>query len=453
MKKTTLRTLLLALLTTTLGWSQPVGSVIISGTVIDSASGNPLPNWEVYMADTSSYAAGMSMLTYTDINGNFSDTLDLYDSVGVVFAYADNNCNNTGASNVFVQSYSFGPNLPSTVSYTASFITCSTNSGGGGSGGGGSGGGTGQLVGSAIISGTVIDSASGNPLANWPVYITESVSAAAGLGMISVTDANGNYLDTLHLYDSSGVVIVFSDDTCSPSAITQPFFYNYSFGANSPSTFSLTASFNTCWYTGGGGGGSGGGGVNCKAEFEIDTSLTGSGQIVLYNTSKVNSNSVLNSPFVMYEWFWGNGASSLGSLPSYQYTTSGPIDICLEQSVFDSQGNLLCSDLFCDSLYIDTAGNVSFKGVNVSVNVFAPGQMSTLEETQVDFEVFPNPTSNIVNIEPLMEGSFQLFNELGQMLDEGAIQSTYDLTNYESGVYILLLQTAKESRHIKLIKQ
>jgi len=281
------------------------------------------------MADTASYAAGMSMLTYTDINGNFSDTLDLYDSAGVVFAYADNNCNNTGASNVFVQSYSFGPNLPSTVSCTASFITCSSNSG----------------------------------------------------------------------------------------------------------------------------GGSGSGGVNCKAEFEIDTSLTGSGQIVLYNTSKVNSNSVLNSPFVMYEWFWGNGASSLGSLPSYQYTTSGPIDICLEQSVFDSQGNLLCSDLFCDSLYIDTAGNVSFKGVNVSVNVFAPGQMSTLEETQVDFEVFPNPTSNIVNIEPLMEGSFQLFNELGQMLDEGAIQSTYDLTNYENGVYILLLQTAKESRHIKLIKQ
>ena len=184
--------------------------------------------------------------------------------------------------------------------------------------------------------------------------------------------------------------------------------------------FSLTASFNTCWYTGG--GGSGGGGVNCKAEFEIDTSLTGSGQIVLYNTSKVNSNSVLNSPFVIYEWFWGNGASSLGPLPSYQYTTSGPIDICLEQSVFDSQGNLLCSDLFCDSLYIDTAGNVGFKGVNVSVNVFEPGQMSTLEETQVDFEVFTDPTSNIVNIEPLMEGRFQLFNELGQMLDEGAIQ-------------------------------
>ena len=48
----------------------------------------------------------------------------------------------------------------------------------------------------------MIDSASVNPLANWPVYITESVSAAAGLGMISVTDANGNYLDTLHLYDS-----------------------------------------------------------------------------------------------------------------------------------------------------------------------------------------------------------------------------------------------------------
>ena len=87
------------------------------------------------MADTASYANGMSMLTYTDINGNFSDTLDLYDSVGVVFAYADNNCNNTGASNVFAQSYSFGSNLPSTVSYTASFITCSSNSGGGGSGG------------------------------------------------------------------------------------------------------------------------------------------------------------------------------------------------------------------------------------------------------------------------------------------------------------------------------
>ena len=47
------------------------------------------------MADTASYANAMSMLTYTDINGNFSDATDLYDSVGVVFAYADNNCNNT----------------------------------------------------------------------------------------------------------------------------------------------------------------------------------------------------------------------------------------------------------------------------------------------------------------------------------------------------------------------
>ena len=59
MKKTTIRTLLLALLTTTLGWSQPVGSVIISGTVIDSASGNPLPNWEVYMGQLRGVIAGV----------------------------------------------------------------------------------------------------------------------------------------------------------------------------------------------------------------------------------------------------------------------------------------------------------------------------------------------------------------------------------------------------------
>ena len=438
---------MLTLLTSTLGWGQSVGSVIVSGSVTDSASGNPVPNWPVYITDSVGAISGLGIISWTDANGNYLDTLHLNDSAGLVFVFADDTCSLNYITPPSVYSYSFGPNTPSFVSHVASFNICGFNSGGGNGGGTGSG----QLVGSVIVSGTVVDSASGNPIPNWPVYITDSISAISGLGIISWTDANGNYLDTLHLYDSSGLVIVFADDTCSPNAISQPLVYSYSFGSNTPSIISYTASFNICGFNSGGGGS--GTGVNCMAEFDIDTSLTGSGQIVLYNTSKVNANSVLNSPFVMYEWFWGNGSSSLGPLPSYQYTSSGPIYICLEQKVFDNQGNLLCSDLFCDSLYIDTAGNVSFKGVNVSVTVYAPDQMSTLEETKVDFEVFPNPTKDIVNIEPLMEGTFQLINELGQVLEKGTIQKAYDLTNYKSGVYILLLQTAEESRHIKLIKE
>ena len=92
MKKTTFRILLLTLLTSTLGWGQSVGSVIVSGSVTDSASGNPLPNWPVYITDSVGAISGLGIISWTDVNGNYLDTLHLNDSAGLVFVFADDTC-------------------------------------------------------------------------------------------------------------------------------------------------------------------------------------------------------------------------------------------------------------------------------------------------------------------------------------------------------------------------
>ena len=51
------------------------------------------------------------------------------------------------------------------------------------------------------------------------------------------------------------------------------------------------------------------------------------------------------------------------------------------------------------------------------------------------------------------EGTYRLYNEIGRLIDQGRIQPRFDLSNFDNGIYMLLLQTDNESKYFKVIKQ
>jgi surface protein len=67
--------------------------------------------------------------------------------------------------------------------------------------------------------------------------------------------------------------------------------------------------------------------------------------------------------------------------------------------------------------------------------------------------IYPNPTTGIINLKPVPEGTYRLYNEIGRLMDQGKIQPRFDLSNFENGIYMLLLQTENESKYFKVIKQ
>ena len=67
--------------------------------------------------------------------------------------------------------------------------------------------------------------------------------------------------------------------------------------------------------------------------------------------------------------------------------------------------------------------------------------------------IYPNPTTGIINLNPVPEGTYRFYNEIGRLIDQGKIQPRFDLSNFDNGIYMLLLQTDNESKYFKVIKQ
>jgi polyhydroxybutyrate depolymerase len=77
------------------------------------------------------------------------------------------------------------------------------------------------------------------------------------------------------------------------------------------------------------------------------------------------------------------------------------------------------------------------------------------EDLKNTIRVFPNPTSNAVNIEP--NGSFEikemvLYNALGERIRLKTTNKLIDLTNLNTGIYLLRIKTSNETITKKIVK-
>jgi len=67
--------------------------------------------------------------------------------------------------------------------------------------------------------------------------------------------------------------------------------------------------------------------------------------------------------------------------------------------------------------------------------------------------VFPNPTTGMVKISPVVEGTYRIYNEVGRTIGEGQIKEAFDFSTQPSGIYMLMLQTENDTQYLKVVKQ
>jgi hypothetical protein len=245
-----------------------------------------------------------------------------------------------------------------------------------------------------IVSGNVTDS-SGVGIANYPVSVIDSNSSGNTTTAVLFTDNNGFYNDTV-LLGSFGSLTISIQDSCSNNF--QNSTITYSANAMGGGVVVVSQNFIICGgpSSGGGtGGGSGGGNTSgCHASFLFDTVLTGMGQVVLYNTSYVDS---MYSQFgtTSYLWDFGDGTTDTSQFPTHVYTAAGIYSLCVTiiGTVQSAIGASTCSDTFCDTVMIDSSGNVSYKNINVVLNVYSPEQMTLEENDAQQLALYPNPSN------------------------------------------------------------
>jgi hypothetical protein len=176
---------------------------------------------------------------------------------------------------------------------------------------------------------------------------------------------------------------------------------------------------------GSGGGGSGGGGsgggttLGCKAAYMFDTVLTTLGQVVVYNISTVDS-TYSQSGSVSYLWDFGDGTSDTGQFPTHVYTQAGSYALCVTVIAVGQNANMVstCTDTYCDTLTVDSTGVISYKNVNVVLNVYSPEQMNVEENNNQYVSLYPNPSHGSALLELEHESLILIYSMEGKLIRE-----------------------------------
>ena len=281
-----------------------------------------------------------------------------------------------------------------------------------------------------IVNGSVVDS-SGNGVSNYPVHIIDSNSNGGINSSVLLTDVNGMFNDTLQL-GTVGSLTISVFDSCSNThqSVSIPYSPNAIGGV-----IVVTQSFVICGSNSGSGGGNGGGGsggggsgsggsgggttLGCKAAYMFDTVLTTLGQVVVYNTSTVDS-TYSQSGSVSYLWDFGDGTSDTGQFPTHVYTQAGTYALCVTVIAVGQNANMVstCTDTYCDTLTVDSTGAISYKNVNVVLNVYSPEQMNVEENNNQYVSLYPNPSHGSALLELEHESLILIYSMEGKLIRE-----------------------------------
>ena len=155
------------------------------------------------------------------------------------------------------------------------------------------------------------------------------------------------------------------------------------------------------------------------------------------------------APPVSYSWTFGNGGTSLDSLPSYTYPVAGYFDICL--TITDSSG---CVSSFCDSLfYAFKTGGGEIHELDV-LQRLATG-IPTLNG-QIILSVFPNPANDLLEIraggkEAEQADIFTIDGKKVKGIDHPE-QNIIDISSLSDGIYFLEVKVNGQTGRVKFVK-
>jgi len=197
--------------------------------------------------------------------------------------------------------------------------------------------------------------------------------------------------------------------------------------------------------------------TNCDASFTIDTALSTTGNVVLWNTSTAPANNV-----VSYFWNFGDGGTSTLAFPTHTYANPGNYTLCLTMMTADPLTGDSCYDYHCDSLVIDSMGNLIYKEFAGFQLVVLDPIFLNMEDQELQLSLFPNPTKGSITLQHIggtIDGTIEIFNALGQKVWSRTVAQTeadrvaLDISELKSGSYTLQYQTENRSRMMPLIIQ
>jgi PKD repeat protein len=194
----------------------------------------------------------------------------------------------------------------------------------------------------------------------------------------------------------------------------------------------------------------------CTAGFLL---FPGTGWLNLVNTSQGNN--------LLYTWDFGNGMLSNDPTPFINYNNPGTYNICL--NILDTIS--ACTDNFCDSITIDSLGNVyrSPMSGNVGVRVSAapqPNSLLSLQNAQLSdgafLKVLPNPTNGRFSLNFYSKQSeltnIAIVDIAGRLLYSKTIESTpgnnalpFELGEWPDGTYFIRISNSSEISTAKFL--
>lgn len=203
-----------------------------------------------------------------------------------------------------------------------------------------------------------------------------------------------------------------------------------------------------------------GGAVNfCTAQYWVDTVNSGNNLVLIYNNS---TPSIKDTNYTTsFHWDFGDGDTSNQAYPSHTYTTAGEYGVCLTISSISKIGGL-CTSTFCDTMGVDSLGNLIYKNSGYSLQVYDPSTVGLAEAGVPDFEVYPNPVNDLITISGItgFEGmiEYSLTDVRGLTVKRGMLNTSrgilsIDVSCFESGVYLLNLTGNGNRLHsIRIVK-
>lgn len=179
---------------------------------------------------------------------------------------------------------------------------------------------------------------------------------------------------------------------------------------------------------------------NCNAHFFVDTvnSLNFQGQLILGEDASASPGQV-----VAWEWDFGDGTVKNGQYPQHTYANYGVYHICL--TITAVNGNDTCYSTYCDSVGIDSTGNLIYKN-GFTVNVVDPATFGLPgQELGKAVSLYPNPTRSSAKItwpKALSVESIKVFSLRGELLENVSIKGAqYTLPQLSTGSYLIKLET------------
>ena len=200
--------------------------------------------------------------------------------------------------------------------------------------------------------------------------------------------------------------------------------------------------------------------TGCTAGYILVPNGVAPGTVLVVDVSQVNNAS--------YVWSANNGF--ITNAPNPFFNLNGPGTFTLCATVTDTLTG--CSDTFCDSLSIDSLGNVFKVGSNVFLTsnatvgfvvVSSPRNASTTgineSKSNAGFKIWPNPANNVVEItmNPNHETSnLSIYDIAGSLVLEQKINANTsilktDISSLSNGSYLIKLSDSKNSSISKLI--